>query len=81
MLASLLYGSDKLEETMIKDTIKIPKMDKQGNQIIKDGVPQFKSKTTKTKVIDYNKNFAKSMNVAFGIGHSISKSCTFLPNF
>lgn len=57
------------------------KCDNRGKQIIKDGVPQFKTKQIKTKVIDYNKEFAKSKNIIFGIGHSKMKSCTFLPNF
>ena len=72
MLASLLYGPDKLEEKVLKETIKIAKLDKNGNPLLKDGIPQVKKKTMKTKVIDYKDDFKKNVNVAFGIGHSLS---------
>ena len=39
MLASLLYGPDKLEEKVLKEVIKIPKIDKSGKPLLKDGVP------------------------------------------
>ena len=81
MLASLMYGAGALEEVETKQKVMVEKCDNRGKQIIKDGVPQFKSKMMKTKVIDYNKEHRKRKNLVFGIGHSKMKSCTFLPNW
>ena len=73
MLASLLYGADKLCETKITEEMLIEKRDSKGKVILIDGQPATKVKKSKRTVIDYTKDFKKNMdNIVFKIGHSNS---------
>ena len=69
MFNSLVYGSDKMKETVIKREIEI--FDRDG----KTG-----KKTRPFKVIDIDPE-KMSDKRAFKIGHSVAQSETFLPNF